>query len=277
MRIDAGRQLDSTEDQLSSSSKLGSVVDHDGSASKTRQTEKAPRTPAQSSPEWQDFVSRASHDLQGPLRNIVICSELLLRRHNSALDQNGQELLQLIADESKCGLALTKALFAYARALEGGFDPAPVQLEHVLRHALVKLKDSLEKAGAVVSSDPLPQIVGDNNQLEQVFQNLLDNAIRYRGTTAPVIHVSAVQRETNWIISVADNGTGIAERFKDRVFKPFERLHKQPVSGSGLGLATCKRIVEKHHGQIWVESTPDVGSTFFFSLPIKPAGPTLEQ
>jgi two-component system, chemotaxis family, sensor kinase Cph1 len=232
---------------------------------------------SQANTELQEFSSRASHDLLGPLRNMTVCSELLLRKHGSALNQNAQELLQLIADESRVGLALVKSLLTYTRLLQAKFEFGPAHLDNVLRQALSGLGAEIEKSGSVITSDPLPQVTGDFTQLAQVFQNLIANAIRYRREVAPAIHVAASRRETEWVVSVADNGTGIADHLRSRIFKPFERLHKSPVSGSGLGLAICKRIVEKHNGQIWFESTPDVGSVFSFSLPVSAVGSTLEQ
>jgi signal transduction histidine kinase len=120
---------------------------------------------------------------------------------------------------------------------------------------------------ASITSDPLPRVLGDKIQLAQLFQNLIENAIKYRSEAAPAIHVSSVANQDDWIISVKDNGVGVSEANLERIFRPFQRLRNSSIPGSGLGLATCSRIVERHRGRIWVESNPGQGSTFFFSLP----------
>jgi light-regulated signal transduction histidine kinase (bacteriophytochrome) len=223
---------------------------------------------ARSNTDLQQFSSIASHDLQEPLRNMAICSELLHRNYRHLLDENGQQLLDLISSGARSGQALTRALLSYARAVSSeALELAPVDLNDAFQQAVSQLRTRIAETMASVTSDALPNVTGDKIQLTQLFQNLIENAIKYRSEAPPAIHVSSVARENEWIITVSDNGVGVSEANVERIFRPFQRLLNPSVSGSGLGLATCSRIIERHHGRIWVESHPGQGSTFFFSIP----------
>jgi light-regulated signal transduction histidine kinase (bacteriophytochrome) len=151
-------------------------------------------------------------------------------------------------------------------------------LKEVLNTALSNLDTSLSESGAEIASGELPVIVGDQSQLTQVFQNLIGNAVKYAGTRSPRIKISADRDpKGTWVVSVADNGIGIQPEFQRQIFEIFKRLHhRQEYPGTGIGLAICKRVVERHHGQIWVESEPGQGSTFSFTLPDAPPDPTAE-
>ena len=150
----------------------------------------------------------------------------------------------------------------------GGEPLAPTDLTEVLKDAEANLHQAIEESGAVITHDPLPVVSGDQVQLTQLFQNLLANALKFRSGAAPRIHVSAQAREEDWLLSVKDNGIGIAPEHQERIFAIFQRLHgRGEYPGTGIGLALCKKIVERHGGHIWVESAPGQGSTFYFNIP----------
>jgi PAS domain S-box-containing protein len=224
---------------------------------------------ARSNTNLQQFSSIASHDLQEPLRNMAVCSELLKRNYHDQLDENGKQLLDLISSAAQAGQALTQALLSYARAIGSETVPlAPVSTEEALDQALANLKRRIQESGASITRDRLPVVVGDRILLTQLFQNLIENAIKYRREVPPDIHVGCEKRGNHWTISVADNGIGIPPSHCERIFEPFQRLKNTKISGSGLGLATCKRIIERHGGSIWVDSQPGQGSRFSFTLPV---------
>jgi hypothetical protein len=161
-------------------------------------------------------------------------------------------------------------LLNYSRVGTRGKPFQPANCDAILERVLVGLKLAINESGAVVSHDPLPTITGDDIQLEQLFQNLVANAIKFRGDTPPVVHVSAERTGNAWKFSVRDNGIGIGREYAERIFMIFQRLHtKAEYPGSGIGLAICKKIVERHGGRIWVNSEPvtGAGSTFFFTIP----------
>lgn len=226
---------------------------------------------ARSNSNLQQFSSIASHDLQEPLRNMAVCSELLNRNYRHLLDDNGKQLLDLIASGARSGQALTQALLSYARAVGPEIVPMlPVATSEALDQALANLKSTIQESGAVITRGELPEVKGDRIQLVQLFQNLIENAIKYSRDVPIAIHVDCARLDpAYWRVSVADNGVGIPETFHSRIFEPFQRMNNADISGSGLGLATCKRIVERHGGTIWVESQPGRGSTFFFTIPAK--------
>jgi light-regulated signal transduction histidine kinase (bacteriophytochrome) len=164
---------------------------------------------------------------------------------------------------------LIEALMEYSKAGEVTNKPLhPVQLEESLRRALGNLNGSIEKNKAVVTHDPLPAILGDETHIEQLIQNLIGNAVKYRRQDVPRIHIGAQERGKEWLFSVSDNGQGISRQYQTLIFELFKRLHSQRHSGTGIGLATCKKLVERYGGRIWVESEVGKGSTFFFTLPV---------
>jgi PAS domain S-box-containing protein len=223
---------------------------------------------ARSNNDLQQFSSIASHDLQEPLRNMAICSELLNRSYRHLLDDNGKQLVDMIASGARAGQALTQALLSYARTVGPEAAPTtPVAMSDAFNQALANLKSIIQESGAVITRSDLPIVKGDRIQLTQLFQNLIENAIKYRREIPPVIHVECIRHGDDWQISVGDNGVGIPDSFFGRIFEPFQRLRNAKISGSGLGLATCKRIVERHGGKIWVQSEHGKGSTFVFTIP----------
>ncbi|MFV0446394.1 MAG: PAS domain S-box protein [Planctomycetaceae bacterium] len=231
--------------------------------------------------ELDEFVSVVTHDLQSPLRGVSTYCKLLAKEAESSLGNDGREYLQEALDGISRMQRLINSLRDYARATEKKREPVPIDLEVVLDQALSNLEVELRERNAVVTHDPLPTLPGDAVQLMQLLQNLIANAIKYCRGRQPQVHVSCEQLREAWHFSISDNGIGIEPQRLQDIFRIFQRLHadESEFSGTGIGLSVCKRIVERHNGRIWVESTPDVGSTFHFTLAEHPkqmdAGPLL--
>ncbi|OLE67334.1 MAG: hypothetical protein AUI36_06670 [Cyanobacteria bacterium 13_1_40CM_2_61_4] len=223
-----------------------------------------------SNEELQQFAYVVSHDLQEPLRVVASYVQQLAERYQDKLEAEANELISYALDGAKRMQQLIVDLLAYSRIETTGQEFAPTDCEGVLQRVLGDLRVAIEESGAEVTHDPLPQVMADNVQLGQGLQNLLGNAIKFRSQEPPRIHVSARQEGQQWVFSVRDNGIGINPRYAERIFGIFERLHpRTEYPGTGIGLAICKKIVERHGGQIWVESEPGKGAAFFFTLPIK--------
>jgi signal transduction histidine kinase len=224
---------------------------------------------SQSNEELRQFAYAASHDLKEPMRTIASYTQLLEQRYVGKLDGDGREFLDYVVDAVRRMDALLTDLLTYSQHL--GSRPAifsPVNAEAVLIGVLMNLQASINETGASISHDPMPtEITSDFAQLSQVFQNLVSNALKYRGPDAPKIHVGVKETEDHWIFSVQDNGLGIEPVYRDQIFGIFKRLHGRDFPGTGMGLAICKKIVERHGGRIWVESEIGAGSTFSFSVP----------
>jgi light-regulated signal transduction histidine kinase (bacteriophytochrome) len=210
----------------------------------------------------------ASHDLQEPLRMVASYTQLLSRRYKGRLDADADEFIAFAVDGANRMQSLIQDLLAYSRVGTKGRELVESSSEEALERALVNLRSAIEESGALVTHDPLPAVMADGRQLVQLFQNLVGNAIKYQNPGVPRIHVSAVQNGgKKWVFSVKDNGLGIDAQYFEKIFGMFQRLHKrEEFAGTGIGLAICKKIVERHGGGISVESQPGQGSTFRFAL-----------
>jgi signal transduction histidine kinase len=216
----------------------------------------------------EQFAFSASHDLQEPLRMVATFSQLLQMQYSGKLDEQADTIIGHCVEGATRMGRMIRDLLEYTRASGISLELLDtVNLEVVLEEALSNLRASIEESNARVTHDPLPTLQVEAIHIQQIFQNLVSNAIKYRGSRAPSIHVGAVLERTGWRMSVRDNGIGIDPLYHDQVFGLFKRLHSgDRYSGTGLGLAICKKLVERYNGRIWVESEPDRGSTFFFTL-----------
>ncbi len=224
---------------------------------------------ARSNAELEQFAYVASHDLQEPLRAVASCVQLLQKRYEGKLDERANEFIAHAVDGTKRMQALIMDLLAYSRVGTRGHAFEAVNLEETLSDALANLTVAISESGAVITRDPLPTLQGDDTQLGQLWQNLIGNAVKFRAEgRAPQIRVTARRNGDEWTFGVADNGIGIEPQYFERVFRVFQRLHTRTrYAGTGIGLAICKKIVERHGGRIWIESQPEEGSTFYFTLP----------
>lgn len=224
---------------------------------------------ARSNKDLEQFAYVASHDLQEPLRMVGGFLRLLEERCGAALDDKAKEYLRYSVDGAARMAALINDLLEYSRVGRRGTELQPVEVGQALAAALANLGSSIREAGAAVTHEELPTVRGDRVLLMQLFQNLIGNAIKFRLPRRPCqVHVAARRDGSHWVLSVRDNGIGIPAEHSDRVFVIFQRLHgREKYPGTGIGLAICKRIIERHGGRIWVESTEGSGATFFFTLP----------
>jgi PAS domain S-box-containing protein len=223
---------------------------------------------ARSNAELEQFAYVASHDLQEPLRMVASYTQLLARRYQDKLDADAHDFIAYAVDGATRMQALITDLLNYSRVGTRGKPFQPTSCDGVLERVLINLKFTISENGAVVTHDPLPNVMGDETQLGQLFQNLLTNAIKFRSEAPPRIHISAKRSGNAWEFSVRDNGIGIAPEYGERIFMIFQRLHsKNEYPGTGIGLAVCKKIVERHGGHIWVSSQPGSGASFLFTIP----------
>ena len=220
-----------------------------------------------SNEELGQFAYIASHDLQEPLRMVASYTQLLSRRYKGKLDSDADEFIAFAVDGATRMQRLIQDLLAYSRVGTKGKELLNTSSEDALRHALSNLRGAIEESGALVTHDPLPEVLADEMLLIQLFQNLVGNAIKYQNGGIPRIHIGALNGGKQYKFSVQDNGLGIDPQYFERIFGMFQRLHKrEEFSGTGIGLAICKKIVERHGGQIAVESQPGIGSIFRFDL-----------
>jgi PAS domain S-box-containing protein len=224
---------------------------------------------ARSNADLEQFAYVASHDLQEPLRMVASYTQLLARRYGDKLDQDAHEFIGFAVDGVTRMQALINDLLAYSRVGTRGGAFSRVPVETVVERVRASLARAIEESGALVSHDPLPAVTGDPTQLLQLFQNLIQNGIKFRHPDSPPeIHIGVSDQGAVWHFSVRDNGIGIAPEYQERIFVIFQRLHpRSEYPGTGIGLSICKKIVERHGGRIWVESESDAGSTFHFTLP----------
>jgi PAS domain S-box-containing protein len=225
---------------------------------------------ARSNKELEQFAYVASHDLQEPLRMVSSYTQLLERRYKDKLDTDANEFIAYAVDGANRMQRLIQDLLVYSRVSSKGKPLTPTDCNAVLGTVRINLSVAIEENNARVTHDELPIVTADDTQLVQVFQNLIGNAIKFHSEEPPRIHVSAEKNKKEWIFSVRDNGKGIDPQYHERIFVIFQRLQgKGEYPGTGIGLAICKRIIERHGGRIWVESEPGEGSTFYFTLPAR--------
>lgn len=220
-----------------------------------------------SNDELEHFASLASHDLKSPVLAIGTVLRLFQRRYTGKLDTEAD---QFISDAIKSALRmemLISDILVYSRAGAQGKTFEPTDCSAALDISLANLKDAVESSEAEIIRDTLPKVMADPIQMTQLFQNLIGNAIKSHGEERPRIHISAKQMEKEWVFSVRDNGIGIPREHTEKIFEIFQRVNKDKYPGSGIGLAICKKIVERHGGRIWVESEIGKGSTFYFTIP----------
>ena len=223
---------------------------------------------ARSNADLEQFANVASHDLQEPLRAVVGCAELLAQGSGGKLTADDGELLRHIVEGTRRMQTLIRDLLAYSRVGSRGGWFTPTDLNKALALALANLDTSIHERDAVITHDALPTLVVDPTQMSQLLQNLIGNALKFCKDKRPEIHIGAQARNGGWQFSVRDNGIGIEPQYLERIFIIFQRLHaRTEYAGTGIGLAICKRIAERHGGRIWVESQPGHGSTFYFTIP----------
>lgn len=242
--------------------------------SKRRQTEEIiseyMKELRRSNEELEQFAYVASHDLQEPLRMVTSYLQLIEQRYAEALDESGHEFIAYAVDGAARMKSLINDLLAYSRIQRSVTDHSAVNMQEVLDKVLYNLQISIEDSEAIITSDKLPEIKANEGQMVQLLQNLISNGIKFCRDRRPEIHIGVEHKRHEWQFSVRDNGIGIEETYKDRIFIIFQRLHtRQDYPGTGIGLAICRKIVEKHHGRIWIESVVNEGTTFFFTIPTK--------
>jgi signal transduction histidine kinase len=223
---------------------------------------------ARSNVELEQFASAVSHDLKEPLLAITINLTLLKKRYEGKFGLEGETFINETIDEAKQMQTLISDMLSYSRVGTSAKPFVLTDFTDILNRLLANLRIPLEQSGALVTHDPLPEVIADPIQLFQLLQNLIGNAIKFRDENKSLIHISAKRKEKEWVFSVSDNGIGIPAEYTEKIFEMFQRLHnKKEYPGSGIGLSTCKKIVERHGGHIWVESNPNGGSTFYFTIP----------
>jgi PAS domain S-box-containing protein len=223
---------------------------------------------ARSNAELEQFAYVASHDLQEPLRMVASYTQLLARRYKGKLDSNADEFIGFAVDGAVRMQLLVQDLLSYSRVTTKGQSFQLIDAKAACENALENLRTSIKDSNAIVNVGPLPPVLADARQFMQLFQNLIGNAVKYCDERTPEIHVAAKPDGDQWLFSVQDNGIGIAPQYSERIFQMFQRLHTtKKYSGTGIGLAICRKIVERHGGKIWVEAQPGKGSTFVFTIP----------
>jgi PAS domain S-box-containing protein len=222
-----------------------------------------------SNDELERFAYVASHDLQEPLRMVASYTQLLGERYRGRLDSDADDFIAFALDGSNRMQQLIQDLLLYSQAGAAGRAPHNISSTRALRAAIANLQTAIAESGALVTHDELPDITMDDSQLTQIFQNLIGNAVKYHGTVVPRVHVSSASNDKDeWVFSVRDNGIGIDAQYFEKIFVLFQRLHgRDEFEGTGIGLAICKKMLERCGGRIWVESRPQEGSTFSFAVP----------
>jgi signal transduction histidine kinase len=252
------------------------VEENDARRSAMLELQKANAELGRSNAELQQFAYAVSHDLQEPLRTITSYVQLLGRRYRDTLDDDARDFIDFAVDGTKRMRRLISDLLQYSRVGTDGAEFEWVDADEALDDALANLQAGIEESDATIERDDLPEVYADRGQLVLVFQNLVANAIKFRGDESPHITINAGRQAGVWRFCVADNGIGIAPEYHERIFSIFQRLHtRNEYDGTGVGLAVCRKVVRRHGGKLWVESKPGDGARFCFTLPAEPTGPSM--
>jgi len=223
--------------------------------------------------ELDEFIRLTAHDLHEPLRMVSCYVQLLERRYCGRLDSDADEFIQFAMDGARRMQAMVDGLSALSRVTSAGRPFRTADLNASVQSAVSALRPAIDEAGAVVRCDTLPSVLADGAQLEQLYHNLIGNALRFSNGRRPRVHVGVENKSGEHVFFVRDNGIGIDPRYAEKVFVMFQRLHaRDEYEGNGIGLAVCKRIVERHGGRIWVESEPGKGAAFRFTIPDRKEG-----
>ena len=227
------------------------------------------RVLARTNGELQQFAYVSTHDLREPLRKVRSYTELLERRYQGQLDEKADKYINYIVGGATRMQTLITDLLAYLKIGDEELSLQSTDLNQIVDNVLHDLDMMVQENSAVITYDPLPTVQADASQMTHLLQNLLSNAIKFRGEEPPTIHISAERQNGEWLFAVADNGIGLEAEFAERVFVIFQRLHtKEEYPGTGIGLAISKKVVENHNGRIWLESQPNQGTIFYFTLPV---------
>jgi PAS domain S-box-containing protein len=243
------------------------MLDITGRKQKEKELARSTAELARSNAELEQFAYVASHDLQEPLRMVSSYTQLLARRYKGKLDPDADDFIAFAVDGAARMSRLINDLLLYSRVGSRGCQPCPTDADAALAKAQENVRAAIEESGAVIQRSPLPTVYADPGQLVQLFQNLLGNALKFRNGGPPKIGVDCEESPDEWRFSVRDNGIGIDPKYAIRIFQVFQRLHNQKeFPGTGIGLAICKKIAERHGGRIWVESQPGQGAAFYFTI-----------
>ena len=247
---------------------LSAIIDITERKRQTEELQRANQALERSNLDLRRFAYVASHDLQSPLRNVTGFVQLLQSEYGGRLDEQADDWIRRTVQSIERLQTSIRDLLAYSRVDSDAQSMAPVSFDDVFGAAVSLLDSFIRDCGARVTRDQLPRVMGERSQLVQLMQNLIGNSLKYRGADPPLVHVSAQLAGNEWVFSVRDNGIGISPKYHERIFEIFQRLHNDhQYPGSGIGLAVCRRVVHRHGGRIWVESEPDRGSVFSFTIP----------
>lgn len=245
---------------------------------RTQELERRAQELERSNAELEQFAYVASHDLQEPLRTVSSFTELLAQEYGDRLDGEAEEYIEFIVDGALRMQQLVKDLLLFSRVNSRGKAFAPTVCKTVLERVLSNLQFAIIQSEGQITHDPLPDVYADESQVQQLLQNLISNALKFRAEAPPHVHISATENAENadqpsggWTFCVSDNGIGIEPEYREQIFEIFQRLHSRRIyAGTGIGLAICRKIVQRHGGQIWVEDSAEKGAAFYFTLPSKP-------
>jgi signal transduction histidine kinase len=219
-----------------------------------------------SNDDLEQFAYIASHDLQEPLRTVSGFAQLLQRKYKGRLDEQADEYIEFCISGAKRLQDLISGLLTYSRATRMGDTRERLDLNEIVRETVLLLGRAIQESNATISHGLLPSVWGNRQQIFQVVENLVGNALKFHGERRPEIHIEAEAGEGQWTISIQDNGVGIEPQYLERIFEPFQRLHGREYPGSGIGLALCRKVIERHGGRIWADPQPGAGTVFRFTL-----------